>query len=77
MPVGLGRSAEPVLMRALAEADTPVKLAAIHTLAHVGGESALESLRAHLASPEPMIQSAAYQALQTISARTGIKILRA
>jgi HEAT repeat protein len=77
MPVGLGRSAEPVLMRALTEADTPVKLAAIHTLAHVGGESALEPLRAHLASPEPMIQSAAYQALQTISARTGIKIPRA
>ena len=77
MPVGLGRSAEPVLMRALTEADTPVKLAAIHTLAHVGGEPALEPLRAHLASPEPMIQSAAYQALQTISARTGIKIPRA
>jgi HEAT repeat protein len=53
MPVGLGRSAEPVLMRALAEADTPVRLAAIHTLAHTGGESAIEPLRTQLAAPAP------------------------
>jgi len=77
MPVGLGRSAEPVLMRALTEADTPVKLAAIHTLAHVGGEPAVELLRALLASSDPAIQTAAYQALQAINARTGIKIPRA
>jgi HEAT repeat protein len=42
MPVGLGRSAEPVLMRALAESDAPVKLAAIHTLANIGDEAAIE-----------------------------------
>jgi HEAT repeat protein len=77
MIVGLGRSAEPVLMRALTEADTPVKLAAIHTLAHAGGEQAVEPLRALLASPEHAIRTAAYQALQAISARTGIKIPRA
>lgn len=74
MTVGLGRSAEPVLMRALTEADTPVKLAAIHTLAHAGGEPAVEPLRALLALPEPAIRTAAYQALQAISARTGTKI---
>jgi len=75
MPVGLGRSAEPVLMRALAEADTPVRLAAIHTLAHTGGEAAIEPLRTQLAAPDPEVRDAAYQALQVISARTGITIL--
>jgi HEAT repeat protein len=75
MPVGLGRSAEPVLMRALAEADTPVRLAAIHTLAHTGGESAIEPLRAQLAAPDPEVRDAAYRALEVISARTGITIL--
>ncbi len=77
MSVGLGRSAEPVLMRALTEADIPVRLAAIYTLAHVGGEPALEPLRTQLDSPDPIIQAAVYQALQTISARTGIRIPRA
>jgi len=74
MPVGLGRSAEPVLMRAITEADTPVRLAAIHTLAHTGGEAAIEPLRAQLAASDPSIRDAAYQALETISAKTGIKI---
>ncbi len=77
MPVGLGRSAEPVLMRALAEADTPVRLAAIHTLAHTGGELAIEPLRTQLAAPVPEVRDAAYQALEVISARTGITILPA
>lgn len=83
MTVGLGRSAEPVLMRALAEGDTPVKLAAIHTLAHIGpltgaydGKSAIELLRAQLAAPDPAIRDAAYQALHVISAKTGMKIPR-
>jgi HEAT repeat protein len=74
MPVGLGRSAEPVLMRALTEADTPVRLAVIHTLARTGGESAIEPLRAQLTTPDPAVRDAAYQALELISARTGIKI---
>jgi len=76
MSVGLGRSAEPVLMRAVAEADTPIRLAAIHTLAHIGGESAIEPLRAQLASPDAAIRAAAYQALEAISTRTGLKIPR-
>ena len=74
MPVGLGRSAGPVLMRALAEADTPVRLAAIHTLAHTGGESAIKPLRAQLTAPDPAVRDAAYQALVVISAKTGIRI---
>jgi HEAT repeat protein len=74
MPVGLGRSAEPVLMRAVAEADTPVRLAAIHTLAHIGGEAAIEPLCAQLSSPDDAVRDAAYQALEVISAKTGIKI---
>jgi HEAT repeat protein len=77
MPVGLGRSAEPVLMRALAEGDTPVKLAAIQTLANIGGEAALEPLRAQLASSDLAVHDAAYQALKAISDKTGIKIARA
>ena len=77
MPVGLGRSAEPVLMRALNEADTPVKLAAIHTLAHLGGESAVEPLRAQLTAPDPAVRGAAYQALEAIGDRAGIRIPRA
>jgi HEAT repeat protein len=77
MTVGLGRSAEPVLMRALAEGDTPVKLAAIHTLANIGGEPAIEPLRAQLASSDPDVHAAAYQALKNISDKTGIKIARA
>jgi HEAT repeat protein len=76
MPVGLGRSAEPVLMRALAEGDTPVKLAAIQTLANIGGETAIEPLRAQLASSDPDVHAAAYQALKAISDKTGIKIAR-
>jgi HEAT repeat protein len=76
MPVGLGRSAEPVLMRALAEGDTPVKLAAIQTLANIGGETAIEPLRAQLASSDPAVHAAAYQALKAISDKTGIKIAR-
>jgi HEAT repeat protein len=83
MTVGLGRSAEPMLMRALAEGDTPVKLAAIHTLAHVGpltgvydGKSAIDLLRAQLAAPDPVIRGAAYQALSVISAKAGMKIPR-
>jgi len=76
MTVGLGRSAEPVLMRALAEGDTPVKLAAIHTLANIGGEATIEPLRAQLASSDPAVHAAVYQALKAISDKTGIKIAR-
>jgi len=76
MPVGLGRSAEPVLMRALAEGDAPVKLAAIQTLANIGGEAALEPLRAQLVSSDPDVHAAAYQALKAISDKTGTKIVR-
>ena len=76
MSVGLGRSAEPVLMRALAEGDAPVKLAAIQTLANIGGEAALEPLRAQLASSDPDVHAAVYQALKAISDKTGTKIAR-
>jgi len=75
-PLGLGRSAEPVLMRALNEGDVPVRLAAIHTLAYIGGEPAIEPLRAQLAAPEIEIRDAAYQALQVLGHKLGIKIKR-
>jgi HEAT repeat protein len=51
-----------------------VRLAAIHALAHAGGESAIEPLRAQLAAPDPAVRDAAYQTLVVITAKTGIRI---
>ena len=76
IPLGLGRSAEPVLMRALNEGDTSVRVAAIHALAHIGTEAHIETLRTQLSMPEPEIRDAAYRALQAIGDRLGVKIKR-
>jgi len=76
IPLGLGRNAEPVLMRALNEGDTPVRLAVIHTLAHIGTEEHIEMLRAQFSASEAEIRDAAYHALKAIGDRLGIKIKR-
>lgn len=74
--VGLGHSAEPVLTRALNEGDLGVKLAVVHTLAHLARDTDIETLRAPWAAPEPELRDAAYQALQIIGNKMSIKIKR-
>ncbi len=72
--VGLGRTALPVLIRALAEGDAQVKLAAIRAMARLGEAETIAPLRQALGEPDDTIQTEALRALTEISARTGQKI---
>jgi HEAT repeat protein len=71
MSVGLGRTAMPVLMRALAEGDAQVKLAAIRTIARMGDADMIIHLRPLLGEPDPTLRAAAFRTIAEISARTG------
>lgn len=74
MSVGLGRSAMPVLMKALTEGDERVKRAAVRTLAYLGDSEAIGPLRQALNEPDEIIQAEAWRALTEISASTGTSI---
>jgi HEAT repeat protein len=69
MSVGLGRSAKLVLMKAVAEGESKVKLAAIHALAWTGDVTAFDALRQAMQDPDEAVRNAAWRALVEISAR--------
>lgn len=71
LSVGLGRSALPVLFKAMTEGDAAAKLAAMRTLAYIGGADEITPLRQALRDANPTIQQEALRAIQEISARTG------
>ncbi len=74
--IGVGKMATQALMRALDEGSIPVRLAAIQTLLHIGDLSHHDKLRTLLLDPDRSIREAAFNALETIGARTGQVIPR-
>ena len=69
--IGVGRQANAALLRALAEGQPPVRLAAIRTLQHTGDLSHHDTLRALLHDPDRTVREAAFAALEAIGQRTG------
>jgi HEAT repeat protein len=69
--IGVGRQANAALLRALDEGQTPVRLAALQTLRHVGDLSHHDKLRVLFYDPEPTVREAAFAALEAIGQRAG------
>jgi HEAT repeat protein/GTPase SAR1 family protein len=74
--IGVGKQATQALMRALDEGSTPVRLAAIQTILHIGDLSHHDKLRTLLFDPDRSIRDAAFNALEAIGARAGQAIPR-
>lgn len=72
--VGIGDAARRMLLRALSEGDTTVRLNAVRMLAQTGRSDDIKLLRAALADPDPVIASAALDALAEISKRYDLRI---
>jgi HEAT repeat protein len=70
-PIGIGKSAEQALQRALEEPDALVRLAAIHTYAHLGDADIIPELRKRLKDEDPLVREAAYRTLEEIARRKG------
>lgn len=74
--IGVGRQAMQALLRALAEGDRPVRLAALRTLQYMGDLSHHDTLRGLLADADGAVRDAAFEALETIGERVGRAIPR-
>jgi HEAT repeat protein len=74
--IGVGKQATQALMRALDEGPTPVRLAAIQTILHIGDLSHHDKLRTLLFDPDRSIREAAFNALEAIGERAGQAIPR-
>ena len=68
-PIGLGKSAAQALRRALEDLDPNVRLAAVHTYAHLGDAESIPLLRARLKDENPLVRETAYHALKEIAQR--------
>ncbi|OQY21452.1 MAG: hypothetical protein B6I35_08390 [Anaerolineaceae bacterium 4572_32.2] len=73
---GVGDAARRTLQRALSEGNTSVRLNAAQMLAQVGRTDDVKLLRAAMNDPEPVIASAAVDALIEISKRYDLRIER-
>ncbi len=74
--IGVGRQATQALLKAMAEGQTPVRLAAIHTLRQTGDLTYHDQLRALLYDPDREVREAAFDALETIGQRVGMLLPR-
>ncbi len=72
--VGLGDMAQQMLWRALSAGDAPARLAAAQVLAQVGRPDDVEPLRTALTDPDPVVASAALEALTEIGRRYDLRI---
>ena len=71
---GVGEAARRVLLRALSEGDTPVRLNAVQMLTQIGRPDDVAQLRIALTDPEPAIANTALDALAEISRRYDLRI---
>jgi HEAT repeat protein len=69
-PIGLGKSARQALQRALEDVEPNVRLAAVHTYAHLGDAESIPVVRTRLNDDAPQVKEAAYRALEAIAQRT-------
>ena len=74
--IGVGRQATQALLKAMAEGQTPVRLAAIQTLRHTADLTYHDQLRALLYDPDREVRAAAFEALETIGQRLGLSLPR-
>jgi HEAT repeat protein len=74
--IGVGRQATQAMLKAMTEGQTPVRLAAIHTLQQVGDIDYHDQLRALLYDPDREVREAAFEALETIGQRAGLSLPR-
>lgn len=72
--VGLGEAAFGPLLRALAEGNVPIRLAAAQTLGLVGRPEHAEALQKALSDPSPEVSRMAFWALKELSLRYGLQI---
>lgn len=70
-PIGLGKSAQQALLRALEDPDPKIRLAAINTYAYLGEADVIPMLRSHLKDETPFVREAVYHALEEIARRRG------
>ena len=70
-PIGIGKSAEQALQRALIDLDPNVRLAAIDSYAYLGDATIIPLLRTRLSDDAPQVREAAYRALEEIARRKG------
>lgn len=69
--IGMGKSAEQALQRALEDSDPNARLAAVHTYAHLGDAASIPALRQSLKDEDAQVRDAAYRALQAIALKQG------
>ena len=69
--IGRGQAAEQALQRALDDLEPNVRLAAVHTYAHLGDKANIPALVNKLKDENPQVRDAAYHALVEIARRRG------
>jgi HEAT repeat protein len=69
--IGRGQAAEQALQRALDDLEPNVRLAAVHTYAHLGDKASIPALVNKLKDENPQVRDAAYHALVEIARRRG------